>query len=62
MSKSKGKVSEITLLFCASFYQKSLTAKVEVVESSTPVPEPSTMLLLGSGLLGLVGLRRKFKK
>jgi hypothetical protein len=28
----------------------------------SPVPEPSTMLLLASGLLGLVGLRRKFKK
>jgi hypothetical protein len=26
------------------------------------VPEPSTMLLVGSGLLGLWGLKRKFKK
>jgi len=31
------------------------------VESASQAPEPATLLLIGTGLVGLVGLRRKFK-
>jgi len=32
------------------------------LDTTNPIPEPTTMILLGSGLIGLWGARKKFKK
>jgi hypothetical protein len=40
----------------------SIIIEYDYTHSPAPVPEPTTILLLSSGLIGLVGFRRKFRK
>jgi hypothetical protein len=49
---------DITILPESELDLKSLSMSGDY----TPTPEPTTMLLFGSGLIGLAGFRKKFLK
>lgn len=52
----------ISVLFGPQTTDPRWFAMDDITFNSQTVPEPATMLLLGLGLVGLAGIRRKFKK
>ena len=53
--------TDVYIGFACHLYLDSITLDIEP-KTGTSVPEPTTMLLLGLGLVGLAGVRRKFKE
>lgn len=60
-SGEPGTVTEVVSVGFAG-YSKGADANVQVYGHPGPVPLPGTLLLLGSGLLGLLGVGRRFKR
>jgi hypothetical protein len=62
--KDDGHLDLILKIMCGDFYfDRAVISALGCENGPAPVPEPATMLLLGSGLVGLAGYgRKRFKK